>query len=174
MPAAAPPRVAPSHGAGVVDALRRIVRALRVSASEVERSTGISSAQLFVLRVVAASPGGSLGDVRSATLTDLSSVSAVVSRLVERGLVRRGTSPGDARRAALDVTAAGRALLRRAPSPAQERLVSALRRLPRAEVARLSASLGRLAAALGAADGPGAMFFEDAGPKASSPRRGRA
>jgi DNA-binding MarR family transcriptional regulator len=147
----------------VAEALRRIVRTLRLSTAEVGRVAGITGAQLLVLRVLSERPGASLSDVAEATLTDPSSVSVVVRRLVEAGLVRRGADPGDARRMRLDVTPAGAALLRAAPSPAQERLLAALGTLPRPELRRLARSLEALVRAMGAEGAPAAMFFEDEG-----------
>ncbi|HLK11986.1 MAG TPA: MarR family transcriptional regulator [Candidatus Binatia bacterium] len=145
----------------VMDALRRLVRALRLSARAAEKAIGISGAQLFVLQQLAAAPAESLGALAARTHTDQSSVSVVVRRLVERGLVARRSATADARRIEIALTAAGRALLRRAPEPAQTRLLDALQRLspPRRRVlARALAEIAR--AAEPEANAPG-MFFED-------------
>lgn len=114
----------------VMDGLRRLVRALRVSSHEVERTLGVSGAQMFVLRELAAAPEQSLGELAARTLTTAGTVSEVVKRLVERGLVQRRAAPDDARRAALSLTPQGRTLLARAPEPIQARLARALARLP--------------------------------------------
>src|ERR1019366_5949434 len=65
----------------VMDALRRVVRDLRLSARDAERSAGISGAQLFVLQSLAEEPASSLNVLADRTLTDQSSVSVVVNRL---------------------------------------------------------------------------------------------
>jgi DNA-binding MarR family transcriptional regulator len=152
----------------VMDALRRLVRALRLSARAAEKTVGISGAQLFVLQELAAAPADSLGALAARTHTDQSSVSVVVRRLVERGLVARRSAPADARRVELALTTPGRAVLRRAPEPVQKRLVAALARLspPRRRV--LARTLAEIAdAAVPDAKRPG-MFFED-----DATRRGR-
>jgi DNA-binding MarR family transcriptional regulator len=174
-----PPRGAPAQAvptkaaARAMDALRRIVRGLRVSSRAAERELGLSSAQLFVLQRLAEEPGASLGRLAERTLTDPSSVSVVLARLVERGLVRRGTAPDDARRLSLSLTAAGRALVRRAPEPAQARLAAALERLPSARKQALASDLEAVAEAMGAgAEAP--MFFEEeARPRARAAKRAR-
>jgi DNA-binding MarR family transcriptional regulator len=139
--------------------LRRIVRALRLHDKSAERLLGISVAQLFVLQLLEDGRPRSLSDLAGATLTDLSSVSAVVRRLVERGLVVRGVSSDDARRAALALTDEGRALLRRAPRAPQERLLGALRTLPKGQRAALADALGAVAEAMGAFEE--SFFFEE-------------
>src|SRR5207245_392 len=113
----------------VMDALRRVVRARRVSTRAAERRFGISGAQLFVLEKLVEAPARSVDHLAARTLTDQSSVSMVLTRLEKRRLVVRRVSEEDARRVEIALTPAGRALARRAPEPAQERLVAGLRRL---------------------------------------------
>src|SRR5215470_9599078 len=82
----------------IMDALRRIVRGLRLTARDAERSAGISGAQLFVLQSLAEERASSLNDLADRTLTDQSSVSVVVKRLADRKLVARKAAADDARR----------------------------------------------------------------------------
>lgn len=82
----------------VMNALRRLVRALRTSGAAASGEMGMSVAQLFALRIIGRQPGLSMGDVAAATLTTPSAVSEVVPRLVARGLVRREPDAEDHRR----------------------------------------------------------------------------
>lgn len=143
-----------------MNALRRIVRALRVSSRAVERTVGISGAQLLVLRQIAGVPRASLKDVVRSTLTHQSSVSEVVGRLVDGGLVSRRPSPDDARRAELAVTARGRALLRAAPASAQSALVVGFGRLSSSRRRALAEGLEGWLAESGLDGVEPAMFFE--------------
>src|ERR671938_1731164 len=68
-----------------LDAIRRLVRGLRLAARASEREAGLSAAQLFVLQQLAESPAESINELAARTLTHQSSVSVVVRRLVERG-----------------------------------------------------------------------------------------
>jgi DNA-binding MarR family transcriptional regulator len=141
-----------------LDSLRRIVRALRLSASETEKLAGISVAQLFVLRQLADGRPRSLVELAAETLTDPSSVSTVVRRLVEARLVSRRVAKDDSRRAQLTLTAAGKRLLARAPESVQARLLQALATLPPRRLQALAAGLDHVARAVG---GDAALFFED-------------
>lgn len=149
------------EAARVLDSLRLLVRELRLTSHSVERELGISGAQLFVLRELAQGAGCSIRSLASRTLTDPSSVSVVVSRLVERGLVDRGRDPKDARRSALSLTARGERLLAKAGEPFQVRLVRSLRSLPPARLRRLGADLAAVVASAGVERGAAPMFFDD-------------
>jgi DNA-binding MarR family transcriptional regulator len=76
-----------------MNAVRGIVRALRMNTRAIELKMGISLAQLFVLQQLADRPADSLNDLADRTATHQSSVSVVVRRLVQRGLVSRTPSP---------------------------------------------------------------------------------
>src|SRR5438034_9222473 len=78
-----------------MNAVRSIVRALRINTRAIESKMGISLAQLFVLQQLADRPASSLNDLAERTATHQSSVSVVVRRLVEREYVTRTTSPAD-------------------------------------------------------------------------------
>lgn len=148
-------------GRTIMDALRRIVRALRHSARMTETSLGISAAQLFVLHQLADEDGLSIGTLAERTLTDQSSVSLVVGRLAERGLVARRDGADDRRRTVVGLTAAGRRLLRRAPEATQLRLLAGLRRMSAGDRKTLAELLATLVAAVEKSDAVPPMFFED-------------
>jgi DNA-binding MarR family transcriptional regulator len=154
-----------------MDGLRRIVRDLRLSAREAERGAGISGAQLFVLQALAESSAASLNDLADRTLTDQSSVSVVVKRLVERKLVTRKPSEEDGRRVELALTSAGRRLLARCPEPTQARLVASLKRLSPDELASLMSGITALEREMGTG-GAARMFFDEEAPSARSNRSG--
>jgi DNA-binding MarR family transcriptional regulator len=159
----------------VMDGLRRIVRDLRLTARDAERGAGISGAQLFVLQTLAESSAASLNDLADRTLTDQSSVSVVVKRLVERKLVTRKPSVEDGRRVELALTAAGKRLLARCPEPTQARLVSALKRLSPDELSALTVGVKALEREMGTG-GAARMFFDEEAPTGRSTRarpRGR-
>ena len=150
------------HLNGVVNGLRRITQALRLSSSVVQDTLGITGAQLFVLQQLATHPGASLRQLAEATLTDQSSVSVVVSRLVAAGHVARRTSQADGRRTELTLTDSGRWMLGRAPELAQSRLVAALRAMPSSRLRIAASVLDHAARAIHPPTAPTEMFFEPA------------
>lgn len=145
----------------ILDGIRSIVRALRVSSRSTEKSCGLSTAQLFVLRSLEGSEGLSVKELAARTLTHQSSVSAVVKRLVEKELVSREPSPRDSRSVVLTLTRTGKAKLRRSPPLIQERMISTLAKFPdpdRREFARL---LRRFVEKSGLDEGVPPLFLEE-------------
>jgi DNA-binding MarR family transcriptional regulator len=148
-----------------LNALRRLVRVLRVSTVAVQRTSGITGAQPFVLRALVERPGQSMRDLVERTLTSQSTVSEVVARLIARGLVKRRAAPDDGRRAVLNPTAAGRALVQTAPPTAQAALIEGLQRFSPGSRSALADALEQWLGVAGLTEVPPAMFFE--------PRRAR-
>ncbi len=147
----------------VLNALRRTIRAFRASAQAAEETLGVSGAQHFVLEKLADAPSLSLNDLAARTMTHKSSVSVVVSRLVDRGLVRRRRSSADGRSIVVTLTHAGRRALERAPESAQSRLLAALRRLPARELAVFAGLFERFTDELGVGTLEPVMIFEEDG-----------
>lgn len=145
----------------VLDALRRLVRGLHIYARRCESSLGLSAAQLFALSKVHGHDGMSLRELADATLTDLSSVSVVATRLCRKGLLRRRRSPRDRRCAELSLTPSGLALMLRSPDTLQERLVLALKALAPARRKALARDLGVVFGKAGLMTEPVNLFFEE-------------
>jgi DNA-binding MarR family transcriptional regulator len=165
------PNTSSVHAREVLDAIRRIVQALRESSRAAEKHAGLSGAQLFVLQALAESPGLSLNELAERTRTHQSSVSVVVARLSRARLVERATARGDARRAEVRLSRRGRRRLHSAPQTAQQRLVAAVDELPRVDRGRLAAMLERLVDEMGLeTQRPAAMFDEPAKGKAGRRR----
>ena len=112
-----------------MNAIRGIVRALRVNTRSIELQLGISLAQLFVLQQLADHPAESLNDLAERTATHQSTVSGVVRRLVERGLVSRTAATSDKRRIRIELTPSGEQMLRGAPKTVQEYLMEGMGRM---------------------------------------------
>src|SRR5512143_1193871 len=110
-----------------MNAVRSIVRAIRINTRAIELRMGISLAQLFVLQQLAEHPADSLNDLADRTATHQSSVSVVVRRLVDAGLVTRTASPADRRRVQIALTETGRQKLAQAPRTVQVTLVDGLK-----------------------------------------------
>jgi DNA-binding MarR family transcriptional regulator len=112
-----------------MNAVRSVVRALRLNTRSIEGKLGISLAQLFVLQQLADRPADSLNELAERTATHQSSVSVVVRRLVDRGLVTRVASPADRRRVQIALTPEGEAMLRGAPPTVQGDLMAGMARM---------------------------------------------
>lgn len=148
----------------VMDSLRALVRALRISTRAVEKEIGISGAQLFVLQQLADAPARSVNELADRTSTHQSSVSTVVSRLVDRGFVKRAPSADDARRMEISITERGRQVMANAPRTAQMRMLDVLHRMSPEQRHALAQALEKLVRDAGFAGEPVPMFFEEDGP----------
>jgi DNA-binding MarR family transcriptional regulator len=129
----------------IADLIRRLSRELRLAGTEAERRAGVHAARLHALRRLAECPGMSVSALATATHTDVSSVSVLVTRLVERGFVSRSRDAHDHRRLSLELTPRGRAVVRRA-LPAEENPIGrAVSRLTDREVRAVATGLSKLA-----------------------------
>lgn len=144
-----------------MNAIRSVVRALRLNTRSIEAKLGISLAQLFVLQQLADKPADSLNELAERTATHQSSVSVVVRRLVERGFVTRVAASADRRRVQIALTPAGEELLRDAPPTVQNDLMQGMARMTPEQRSRLADLLETwvLAAGIDLAAPP--MIFED-------------
>lgn len=144
-----------------MNAIRSVVRALRLNTRSIEGKLGISLAQLFVLQQLVEKPAESLNELAERTATHQSSVSVVVRRLVERGLVTRVASAVDRRRVHIALTPAGDAMLRGAPPTVQSDLMQGMSRMTPEQRATLAELLEvwMLASGIDLAVPP--MMFED-------------
>lgn len=148
--------------AGAMNAIRRIVRALRLSSRASEKVLGVSAAQFFVLQQLAKSADPhSIAQLATVTATDPSSVSVVVSRLAQRGLCERRASKADARRAEVTITPDGLALLQKAPEPVQTRMLGALAAMAPERRKELVGGLEEIVSALGVSGEAASMLFEE-------------
>ena len=145
----------------ILDSVRRLVQLLRLSDRAAQARVGISAAQLFVLYELGKEDALSLTDLAERTRTDQSSVSVVVTRLVDGGFVTRERDDADARRLVLRLTRTGRTLLQRAPAIAQERLLEALDALPPSSRRQFADTFAKVLEAMGAGEGAPPMLFED-------------
>ncbi|MEJ7600463.1 MAG: MarR family transcriptional regulator [Kofleriaceae bacterium] len=152
-----------SAAAALVE-LRRMVRALRLADREVEDATGVSVAQLFVMHQLADVPALSIAELAVRALTDQSSVSTVVARLLARKLVSRKQAPDDRRRVELRLTPAGQKLVTSASPVPQARMIEALRAMSHERRAEIVRSLKALTTAIGGTAVQPRMLFEDEPP----------
>jgi MarR family transcriptional regulator, lower aerobic nicotinate degradation pathway regulator len=145
-----------------MNAIRSIVRALRVSSRMIENRMGMSGAQLFVLQQLAERPAHSLNELAERTATHQSSVSVVVRRLVDHGYVSRTPSDVDRRRVELALTDQGREVLAGAPTTVQVKLLRGARALSTSERQSLAKLLQAWVQASGLEDGAPPLMLDEA------------
>src|SRR3954471_11795326 len=149
--------------ARAMNAIRSIVRALRLNTRSIEGKLGISLAQLFVLQQLLDKPAESLNELAERTATHQSSVSVVVRRLVDAGLVTRTSAPHDRRRVHIALTELGRQRLDDAPPTVQFQLTEALQSMSTEQRHTLADLLEQWAISAGLDVSPMPMLFEEDG-----------
>lgn len=151
----------------ILNRVRRLVRALRTFDKQAQARYGFGAAQMFILHVLQHDEDLSLNELADRTATDQSSVSLAVGRLVQDGYVSRTTGPDDRRQVRLSLTPKGRALVRRSPPAAQEKIMSGVQAMRPADRAQLMALLDQLMAGMVPGDDGGTgMLFQDRDQKA--------
>lgn len=138
------------EAAKIVQDLRRIIHGLHKGSREIERRTGVTGPQLAALQVVGAGKGPALGDLATQLCLDPGTVSRIMDRLEAARLLSRRGDRGDRRVVRFDLTAKGKALLRRAPPIGENQLVHRLERLSPAERQGIARGMQRIVGLLGA------------------------
>lgn len=132
-------------------ALRRILRAAELYARTLAGAAGLTPAQLRVLQIIEERGGSSTPKALAGQMgVSQATVTALVDKLVSRGLVTRKRSETDRRQSNVGITEAGRAAVAEVPDALQQRFVAAFDALRDWEQAQLVSSLERVAAMMNA------------------------
>jgi DNA-binding MarR family transcriptional regulator len=150
-----------SSVAGILNGFRVLVHALHVSSRNAEERVGLTGAQLFVLQKLEEADSLTVGELATRTHTHQSTVSVVVTKLVEKGLVSRVRSAQDARVQVLSITKQGSAKLGKAPESIQDRLIASIAKLSRNDRTALSALLARILSGADLAEVKPELFLEN-------------
>lgn len=87
----------------------QVDHALQRTSKRMESTLGVTAPQRFVIRIVARFPGIPAGQLAKLLHLHPSTLTGIVQRLDQRGLLRRRIDPRDARRTLLVLTGKGRA-----------------------------------------------------------------
>ena len=115
---------------GFMRALWALDHSLQSASKRMEARLGVTAPQRLVVRILGRFPGISAGEVSEILHLHPSTLTGILQRLVERGLVHRSADPEDARRALLELTAKGRQLDALRSGTVEAAVRRALQRLP--------------------------------------------
>lgn len=133
-------------------ALRRILRATELFGRELAQSAGMTAVQFRVLQVVAETGSTTATAISQQMRVSQATVTALVDKLVGKGLVIRQKSQTDRRQTNIIITQAGRQTIEDAPDALQQEFVHKFEALEDWEQSMLVASLERVAAMLNASE----------------------
>jgi MarR family transcriptional regulator, organic hydroperoxide resistance regulator len=90
--------------------LWQLVHALDVASKRMARTLGVTGPQRLVVRIVGLHPGITAQAISTTLGMHPSTLTGVLARLEQRGVLARAVDPNDRRRARFRLTAAGRAI----------------------------------------------------------------
>lgn len=151
-------------------ALRRIVRAHDLHSKALAKSTGLTAAQLIILRGIA-----ELGEVTSTAISayadiSLATVVTVLDNLEERGIIQRYRSGQDRRVVHTRLTALGAEMVAKAPPPFGQNFASRFAAMDEARRREIVVSLSAFADLLTPVYAPGPSMPEENMSKVTKPR----
>jgi DNA-binding MarR family transcriptional regulator len=109
---------------------------------------GVTGPQRLAVRIVGRSPGISAGELADVLRVHPSTLTGIVHRLVDSGLLERRRDPADARRTLLVLTARGRAIDTMRNGTVESAISRALRQVPPSQLGAAMDVLEQLALAL--------------------------
>lgn len=128
----------------IIYQIRRLIQANDLHTKELNREYQVSAPQLNCL--VALYENGSLSPSQIAKLIVVksSTVTGVIDRLEQKGLVTRVRKSSDRRVITIELTEAGGKLVEKAPPPLHHKIVAGLKKLSRDEITNVVESLNVL------------------------------
>lgn len=134
------------HEESVLRSIRRITRAIDLYSRKLAASCDLTGPQLACLRELARNGETATTQLADAVSLSPATVTGIVDRLEQGGLVERQRPENDKRRVMVVLTAAGRDALRRAPPLLQDGFTQRFRALPAASQSQLDRALQEIVA----------------------------
>ncbi len=121
---------------------------LSASSKAMDTRFGVTGPQRLVIRIVGRHPGIAAGRIAEILHVHPSTLTGVLGRLVDRGLLTRKVDPEDGRRALFGLTASGKKLDALRSGTIESKVRGALSRMPPREIAAARKVLSSLADSL--------------------------
>lgn len=128
----------------ILQKFRIIVRAAQKYSQRVEKSLGVSGAQLWIMKEIERVPGLRVGEVARKLAIHQTTASNLLDALEKKDMVCKMRMPTDQRIVNLTLTDKGRALLMAAPDLTRGLLPEALSQMSETDLVRLGESLDLL------------------------------
>ena len=131
-------------GDQVIIALRRVIRAIDLHSRTLVSTHGLTGPQALILKALQYE-GLTAGELANRVSLSQGTVTDILNRLEVRGLITRIRDTDDRRRVLVEMTTAGRDLLKQSPPLLQESFVERFNNLQQWEQTQLLAALQRIA-----------------------------
>jgi DNA-binding MarR family transcriptional regulator len=140
--------------------LRKVIRAIGLYSKKLNKDSGLTSPQLFVLQKIEAQGGAMVKDIANSINLSSATVTSILDRLENKNLVIRERSTVDKRKVGLHLTTAGIKTLENAPKPLQEHFIDRFEKLEEWEQTQLVATMQRIATMMDAENLDAAPMLE--------------
>lgn len=145
----------------ILQALRRIMRAVDLHSKKLSMKYSITTPQLICLLTIVENKSISVASLAKKIHLSPSTVVGILDRLTDKKLVSRKRDKEDRRIVRVKPTTKGREYAKSAPSPLQDKLMQVLSELSGLEQAAISMSLTRIVELMEAEDIEASPFLED-------------
>lgn len=134
--------------------LRKIIRSINLESKKIQKEFGVSIPQLLLLQYLSVQEDykASAKDIKFYINLNASTVTGIVSRLEEKGLVARLPNASDKRAVYIALTAKGSDLLVETPTTLQEKMSRRLQKLTTEQIEDLKVNIEVLAHLMDADD----------------------
>ena len=129
----------------VLIALRKVIRATDLHSKYLAKNTGLTTAQLLILQSIQNMGEVSIGEISKKISLSQATVTSILDRLVDKGLVYRERSTEEKRKVHAYLTEDAVALIKDAPAPLQEQFTKQFEALNEWEQSMMISSLQRIA-----------------------------
>ncbi len=144
----------------IMQSLRRIFKAIQDYSHEVSGKFGITGPQLWALKTISQNESLSLKDLSERMYLHPSTITGVVDRLEKKGYVARKRDQADRRVIYVELTAEGMTLAKRAPNPAQGKMIYGLKNLKKGDLNLIYNSVQKLVEIMEAQNIKATFFFD--------------
>ena len=129
----------------ILISLRRIMRATDLHSQRLMKTSGLTAPQLLVMQAIEKTGSPSTSTLAKSIAVSQATMTRIIDRLEQAGLVRRDRSEIDKRVVNISLTPAGETKLSAAPEPLQAEFLRRFRKLEGWEQEMLKAALMRVA-----------------------------
>lgn len=116
-------------GLKILKNLRKIIRAVDLDSKKLSTESNLTSPQILTLSAIAQNGSMTLAEIAAAIHLSPSTMVGIIDRLETKNLVIRERSKQDRRQVFIKITAEGKKVAKKAPTPLQDKLVDKLNTL---------------------------------------------
>ena len=136
----------------IIYQIRRLIQAKELYTKELNKKYQVSASQLNCLLALYENGPLPPSQIARYIMVKSSTVTGIIDRLEQKGLVNRTRTSPDRRVITVELTESGKTLAENAPPPIQQKVLEGLRSLPHGEIEKIVLGLNMLTAMLDVQD----------------------